>query len=541
MLIFGYTRSFYVGMCVLAFYCVGKLIPVYNYVARAVECDFEEVVCEILKMYHPQANPNSVIEMDSSTTENRRKFLLSLKIGEEWSVFHRATEKNCVKAFKALLAQSGVSLSLIVNHCPIDTKPSLGSRITPLSSILVKHEDIKNPLMDVLVQYDKTCKQRNDHPITNVDLSYTYIGEKLCLRIFELENMRTLKISNAQLVELPFCKLSHYPQLLTHLDISNNNLESLPKELFTCFSLDFLNVSQNPLTCLPSFWWKSRSLRRFWAASMQLENVFTASFSSKTFSRSLDKSQGYTRPEVYHRPIREVSQMAVFEDEAVSKLRVLDLSNNKISEFPRCFACVFPQLENLNLSNNNLRTVSCVQELPATLGILNLSGNHLSSSSLVPFDISATPCACFVSENTIACNHMMHNELPRLHDLLLSHNPALQQLNLTYSPSSNSTMFSCENNKNATNTAYAYFPNLTRLEVNDCSLREVSGGLDLMSKLCTLDISHNPIQSIPLGICHLKDLKDFKYEGIQDEIIYDLDQCGTITAKRNYMKFYKDE
>ena len=527
MLISGYTKSSFIGMY------ISYTLFISLHVTRAVESDFEEIVCQILKLHHPSINHNG---MGSGTAENRRKFLMSLTIGEEWSVFHLATEHNCVKAFKALLTHSGVSLSSIVNQCPNDTKNCLGNRITPLSSILIKHEGSRNPLMDALIQYDKTCKQHDDHPITNVDLSYTYIGEQLCLRIFELESMRTLKISNAQLVELPLCKLSHYPRLLTHLDISNNNLNSLPKELFTCFYLDVLNVSNNPLTQLPDLWWKSRSLRRFWASSIQLVKVFSERFLNETISRSLTESQVYTRPEVYHRPMREISQMAVFEDNAVSKLRVLDLSNNYISEFPHCFACAFPQLENLNLSKNKLKTVCYIQELPATLGRLNLSGNCLSSMDLVPFEISPSSCDCFLSKYPLTCNHMVHTELPRLQDLLLSHNPELKQLRFTYS-----LLNSYDNDNNSADNAHVYFPNLTRLEVDHCGLRDVSHGLDLMSKLHILDISHNPIQSIPLGICHLKDLEVFKYENVEDQIIYDLDRCGSVVAKRYYMKFYKDE
>lgn len=510
----------------------------YPIVTRAVECDFAEAVGEILKMYHPNANSSN--RLDCSTAENRRRFLLSLKSGEEWSVFHLATERNCIKAFKALLVHSGISLSYVANHYPIDTENSFGSKITPLSSILVKQEDRKNPLMDVLIEYDRTCKQYDDHPITNVDLSYTYIGEKLCLRIFELESIRTLKVCNAQLIELPFCRLPQYPQLLTHLDISNNNLKSLPVELFTCFNLDVLNVSYNPVKHLPYLWWKSRSLRRFWASSMQLEEIFIETFSSKTLPKSSVESPEYARPEVYHRPFREVSQMAVFEDEALSKLRVLDLSNNNIKELPCCFACVFPRLENLNLSQNKLKTVCYIQELPATLGRLDLSRNCLSSMDLVPFELS-TPCNCFVSENAMKCNHMLHTELPRLQDLLLSYNSSLKQLSLTYSSSSSSMLSFCENDKSNSNIVHIFFPNLTRLEVSHCSLCDVSCGLDLMSKLRVLDISHNPIHAIPLGICHLKHLEDFKYEGTEDQIIYDLDQRSSIGAKRYYMKFYKDE
>ena len=469
-----------------------------------------------------------------ATKANRRNSLLGIR-EDGWSAFHLATEQKCVNAFRALLAFSGFTLTEIVNFCPKGSEQSRGEKVTPLSSILINYNDDANPMMDILIEFDKNYREHGNFPITNVDLSYTYIGNMLSPIIFRLKSIRTLSASNMQLSDLPFDKLSHYSQILTQLDISSNNLSYLPDELFTCLHLEHLNVSYNPLGCLPENWWKSRSLCHFCASSTNLKEIFSTKFSNE-LPTSFVESQGYAKPAVYQRPIREISQLAVFKDGKVSKLKDLILNENSISEFPHCFACIFPQLEILDLSKNKLTTACCIQELPAALVKLDLSYNRLSSSDTVPFVISPV-CSCFASQSALACGHMLHCELPRLQELCLSHNRNLNKLNFTCLPSDNLVLTLHEND----NTEHVFFPNLTKLEVNNCQLRDPPCHLDLMSKLCSLDISDNPIRNIPLEICNLEGLEDFKYNNILDELLYELDQRKTVTAKRYFLKFYKDE
>jgi len=464
----------------------------------------------------------------------RRKCLLGIT-EDRWSAFHLATEQKRINAFKALLAFSGFSLTDIANLHPKGCKQIRGEKITTLSSILINYEGDNNPLMDVLLEFDKNYRQHKNLPIANVELSYTFIGNVLPPVIFKLNSLRTLRASNMQISGLPFHNLSPYPRLLTYLDISSNNLNCLPEELFTHLHLEFLNVSYNPLGCLPENWWKSHSLCRFWATSVNLSKIFSTTFSSEV-SSSFVGSQGYAKPAVYHRPIKEISHLAIFEDQKVSKLRDLKLNENNISEFPCCFACIFPQLENLDLSKNKLTTVCCIQELPAALVKLDLSYNRLSSNNEIPFAISPAG-NCFASQNAFACGHMLHCELPRLQELFLSRNP-LNKLNFTYLPSDNLLFSLHEDNDN---TEHVFFPNLTRLEVNCCQLRELPCRLDLMSNLHSLDMSNNPIRNIPFEICHLEKLEEFKYKSVHDELVYELDRCKTVTEKRYFLKFYKDE
>ncbi|XP_065918588.1 leucine-rich repeat serine/threonine-protein kinase 1-like isoform X3 [Dysidea avara] len=497
----------------------------------AIELDCEEMVQQILLMY-PKLSRDSRSKA-AKVSANSRNHLLE----DGWSAFHLAIEQKCVNAFRALLAVSGFTLTEIVNFCPKECKRSLRDKVTTLSSILISDVDSANPLMDVLIESNKNYRQYDNLPITDVDLSYTHVGDTLCPIIFRLKSIKTLNASYMQLSKLPFHKLSHYPQLLTHLDVSSNNLDCLPEELFSCLYLEFLNVSHNPLGCLPENWWKSHSLRRFWASSANLNEIFSIK-SFNEVSSSFANSQGYAKPSVYHRSLKEISHLAIFEDQKVSKLRDLKLNENDISEFPHCFACIFPLLENLNLSKNKLATVCCIQEFPATLVRLDLSYNWLSSSDTVPFVFSPAG-NCFASQNTLACGHMLHCELPRLQELCLSHNHNLNKLNFTCLPSDNLVLCLHENDED--NTEHVFFPNLTRLEVNNCQLRELPCRLDLMSKLRSLDMSDNPIRNIPFEICHLEKLEEFKYKNILDELTYEVDQRKTVTAKRYFLKFYKDE
>jgi len=492
------------------------------------------MVQQILLMYPKLSRDSGTKAVNAA--DYRRKCLLGIT-EDRWTAFHLATEQKRVNAFKALLTFSGFSLTYIANLPPKGCKQISGEKITTLSSILTSYEDDRNPLMDVLIEFDKNYKHYDNLPIANVELSYTFIDIKLPPVIFKLANLRTLKASNMQLSGLPFKRLSPFPLLLTYLDISSNNLNCLPEELFTRSRLEFLNVSRNPLGCLPKNWWKSHSLCRFWASSTKLDKIFSTKFSSE-LSSSFADSKGYAKPAVYHRPIKEISHLAIFEDQSVPKLRDLRLNENNISEFPHCLACIFPQLENLDLSRNKLTSVCCIQELPAALVKLDLSYNWLSSSDTVPFAISPAG-NCFASQNPFGCGHMLHCELPRLQELFLSHNLTLNKLNFTYVPSDN-LLFSLHEGDDD-NTEHVFFPNLTRLEVNNCKLRELPCHLDLMSKLRSLDMSDNPIRNIPFEICHLEKLEEFKYKNVLDELVYEFDQCKTVTEKRYFLKFYKEE
>jgi len=490
---------------------------------RAVELDFEEMVQQILLMYSKHNGPEA--------SENTKKCLLGV-MEDHWSAFHLATEQKCVKAFRALLAYSGFPLTDIVNFYPKGCEQSLGEKVTPLSSILINCNDDNNPMMDALLEFDKNYKQHGNYPITNVNLSYTYIGSLLHPIIFQFKSIRSIKASHMQLNDLPFHELPYYSHLLTQLDISSNNLNSLPEELFTCLNLENLNVSYNPLKCLPENWWKSQSLCCFLASFIRLVEVFSSKLSSKL---SDPPSQEYAKPAVYQRPFREISHFAVFEGQTVSKLKELNLAGNDITEFPRCFACIFPQLENLNLSKNKLKKLCDIQELPAALVRLDLSHNWLSSSDTIPFTYSPAG-SCFISQN-VSCCHMLHCELPQLKELFLSQNHNLSALNFTYLPPDN-LLLSLHGDHNF---EQVFFPNLKKLQIDYCQLRQLPCRLDLMENLHSLDISNNPIRRIPLEICNLEKLEELKYDNILDNLAYELDQHKTITAKRYYLKYFKDE
>jgi len=72
------------------------------------------------------------------------------------------------------------------------------------------------------------------------------------------------------------------------------------------------------------------------------------------------------------------------------------------------------------------------------------------------------------------------------------------------------------------NAEHVFFPNLTKLEANNCHLQVLPCRLDLLPKLCSLDISDNPKCNIPFEICHLEKLEEFKYKSVLDELVYEM-------------------
>ncbi|KAJ2939952.1 hypothetical protein O0L34_g6659 [Tuta absoluta] len=127
---------------------------------------------------------------------------------------------------------------------------------------------------------------------------------------------------------------------ITRLDISNNELRTLPPELFTLLSLRYLNAAQNKLERLPS-----------------LSDAFEEDIDSKG-RRMKRVKKG--RPEVYSAPV----------------LQEVYLQDNRLEELP-------PELFNLrnlsslDVSNNKIRALPAAMWSAASLAHLNAALNHL--------------------------------------------------------------------------------------------------------------------------------------------------------------------
>ncbi len=171
-----------------------------------------------------------------------------------------------------------------------------------------------------------------------LNLKWNKIQKSLAHIVF-FSNLTWLDLSNNQLSTLPdsFSNLSN----LTWLDLSNNRLSTLPESITNLFNLTTLDLSNNRLSTLPNSFSNLSKLTWLYLSNNHLSTL------PNSFSN-------------------------------LSKLIRLYLSNNRLSTLPNSFSNLF-DLTRVNLSNNQLSTLPNSFSNLSNLTWLNLSNNQLST------------------------------------------------------------------------------------------------------------------------------------------------------------------
>ena len=415
------------------------------------------------------------------------------------------------KLFEVVMSQCGISHSVILGRkqkrefiLPDDTV--IQHFVTPLSLIQSKPEN--HNLIDVLVKLAKF----NDHQVTSVNLSDTRLSS-LSIKLFRLDVYK-LNLQNNELSSLPLANASrgYWPNRLQELNVSYNLLESLPKELFDLPCLETLNVSHNPMKLLPEKWRNAKSLKVLDVSYTSLENL-SLNIDNEFVLQTMESAA--TLPNSAKvKPVHGKRSTAI-ADPITSKvvktdslLKCLNASYCKIAAFPKLLAYFFPKLEILNISNNKLKSCCAINELPISLQELDISNNLLRYSKNKVFLIDIR-----LSEKS-AC--MEHKELRLLNALRLSNNASLGSLTI------------CEKEMN---TNHSFFPNLRRLYISNCNLKQAPEGLVDLQDLTELDISNNVQLKIPHEICNLERLFSLNYNGVKDPIVNEMEMFDNIQDK----------
>lgn len=257
----------------------------------------------------------------------------------------------------------------------------------------------------------KTNQQASFSSITRVELSKNSLQEiPFCL--FELENLRVLKLDGNKIRDLPV-KKSNYDDLtlknsfkddyrchlLEEIDLSNNLLVELTPKLFGLKSLKHLNVSKNELTKLPFELWSCFSLVELNVSfnrltSLPLNQRKTAD-NSKNKLNKLEKTENTEEINLPYeeKPVLKVNiwNHHVSNDDNLindefdrtkksefeSNLIDLNLSNNYFTQIPSFLACLAPKLLKLNLSSNLLKSIGIVTDYPKNIKFIDLSNNQI--------------------------------------------------------------------------------------------------------------------------------------------------------------------
>ncbi|XP_071421562.1 leucine-rich repeat-containing protein 7 isoform X1 [Pithys albifrons albifrons] len=305
--------------------------------------------------------------------------------------------------------------------------------------------------------------------------------EELPKQLFSCQALRKLSIPDNDLSSLPpgIASLGN----LRELDISKNGIQDFPENIKCCKCLTIIEASVNPVSKLPDGFTQLLNLTQLYLNDAFLE-FLPANFGRLVKLRILELRENHlkTLPKSMHK---------------LTQLERLDLGNNEFSELPE----VLEQIQNLKelwMDNNSL------QVLPGSIGKLK---------QLVYLD---------VSKNRIETVDLDISGCEGLEDLLLSSN-MLQQL-----PDS-----------------IGLLKRLTTLKVDDNQLTILPNAIGNLSLLEEFDCSCNELEALPSTIGYLHNLRTLAVdENFLPELPREIGSCKNVTVmslRSNKLEFLPDE
>jgi len=201
----------------------------------------------------------------------------------------------------------------------------------------LKKETYNDIKINYIKIFDKNNKivEENINKVTYIDCHSYWITNINGISIFK--NLKILNLSNNQIKKLP--KEIKKLENLEEIDLYNNRLQYLPKEIWKLKKLKILNLKNNQLQSL-------------------LDKI--------------DELTNLEKLDLSYNRIKEIPK----EIWKLKKLKILDVSYNRIEKLPKEINELI-NLEKLNLSNNKIK------EIPEKLGkLINLEGLNLGYNQL---------------------------------------------------------------------------------------------------------------------------------------------------------------
>ena len=389
------------------------------------------------------------------------------------------------------------------------------------------------------------------------DLQQSYSSERDMYE-WACGNVVRLNLSRNQLTDLPDF-LFKIPSL-SHLDISYNQLQSLPFDLWSAPKLYHVTGSYNQLEALPTNWPGVLTSYRVYEPESQSSSepgkrgdmgrrdkgsrrkhmrsrTGTTTFEQDTEAPS-SISQLHDCLDISNCNLPIEWSSGEGKEDVYDGLGILNLSNNRIREIPDNFPCLCPKLIRLDLSHNQLRSVSIPRQFPANLKHLCLSHNLIETLDCSTCLSKPLPCTnplvlsetdAIYRDDVTYCCHRQHSQLRRLSVLELNscqlrevnmHSMALagghrrrkgQQLVTEEGTHQPGTQSGCK----VQNAEGLVCPLLTRLLLSHNQLTSVPDSVCKMIALNSLDLSHNDIIELPAQLGNLCNLWEFPLDGLK--------------------------
>ncbi|MCH9625271.1 MAG: E3 ubiquitin-protein ligase SlrP [Chlamydiales bacterium] len=262
-----------------------------------------------------------------------------------------------------------------------------------------KRSDARLQITDIL--FSDSCDRKK------LDLSGLDLSELPNIFGYQIASQKidSLDLSNNQLTRLPknLENLLHLKQLtawgnqlaslptsignldqLSRLDVSNNQLITLPDEFCELRKIKYVDISNNQLTALPKRLGDLSQLKELNLADNQL-TALPKSFGDLSHLKELNlaNNQLTALPKRFE-TLSQLQELNLANNALTSlpnnlgdltKLSILDLSNNQLTLLPKSLKDL-AELSELDLAHNQLRALPEDLTLLTQLMVLDLEGNH---------------------------------------------------------------------------------------------------------------------------------------------------------------------
>jgi Leucine-rich repeat (LRR) protein len=401
---------------------------------------------------------------------------------------------------------------------------SVSKRIASLSHCGVMFTDIPKIISESLIQL---CLSFNDALST----SWISIDGQLSLpdSIRSMTSLRVLCLKNCRFDSVPSgldCLMS-----LVDLDLSSNNIFTIPVEIRKLKELRRLVLDSNPLHAWPP---ALRSFVKLELLSMQkcrLREVASTHMQSLTSLTSLrlDLNLFNTFPTVYNTKLRALSLNAVIIAPAnlacllehSFRLRMLSLSRCKLKHLPSEISCA-SSLVDLSIDENDIAS------LPYSFGMCVSMYRLQTSENQISF-----PPMNLLGKETIQSGLAL---LRAFDDAVVSKNLVVDCIPLEYIPWESSKLISltsisaCECGMINFGDSLENLPNLSSIFFNSNQIQRLPWYFKDMTSLKTLEVYNNPLEFPPA---------EFVISKSVDEVRVFVASCFTASQKGFISLSYK--